>query len=61
MEQYQGTLRITNQKTIQSWKDKGWWQNKLDESYIYAIGCGRFKTEICICYKCRKKLKTNEL
>ena len=57
MEQYQGTLKITNPNTIQSWKDKGWWQKQLDNGYIYAVGCGRFKTEICTCCKCHKKFK----
>lgn len=54
---YVGTLRITNPKTLQSWKDKGWYQQQLDNGYIYASGCGRFKLEICNCSKCRKKQK----
>jgi len=52
---YVGTLRVTNPKTIQKWKDKGWFQQELDRGYIYAPGCGRFKTEICTCSKCRRK------
>jgi hypothetical protein len=57
MEYYSGTLRITNPKTIQAWKDRGWWQAKLDEGWIYAEGCGRFKTEVCTCSACRRKEK----
>lgn len=57
MEHYSGTLRITNPKTIQSWKDKGWWQEMLDDGFIYAEGCGRFKSEVCVCCKCRKLVK----
>lgn len=52
---YSGTLRIKNPKTIQSWKDKGLWKQQLDKGFIYAPGCGRFRTEICTCTKCRKK------
>ena len=54
---YAGTLRVTNPKTIQKWKDKGWFQKELDRGYIYAPGCGRFKTEVCMCYKCRNLRK----
>lgn len=49
-----GTLRITNPGTLQQWKDTGKYQKLIDEGYIYAEGCGRFKTEPCTCHKCRK-------
>jgi hypothetical protein len=49
-----GTLRITNPKTLESWIHNGKYQQELDEGYIYAVGCGRFRTEPCTCYKCRK-------
>lgn len=52
---YSGTLRITNKNTIDKWKADGRMQNLLNEGYIYAEGCGRFKTELCTCCKCRKK------
>jgi hypothetical protein len=29
----------------------------IDEGYIYAPGCGRFREEICNCSKCRKRNK----
>jgi hypothetical protein len=48
-----GVLRITNPITIQKWKDLGKWQKLLDEGYIYAPGCGRFRVEVCNCSKCR--------
>lgn len=56
-ENYSGTLRITNPKTLQSWKDRGLFQQQIDNGFIYAVGCGRFKTEICTCFKCRRKTK----
>lgn len=56
-EYYWGTLRITNPRTIQRWKDKGWWQEMLDEGLIYGPGCGRFREEECTCIKCRNKRK----
>lgn len=27
----------------------------VNEGYIYAPGCGRFRAEACTCSKCRKK------
>ena len=54
-ENYGGTFRITNPKTLQRWKDNGQFQELLDEGYIYAEGCGRFREEICTCSKCRKR------
>lgn len=56
---YVGTLRITNPRTLQSWKDKGWFQKELNKRYIFAKGCGRFKIEICTCSKCKKINTTN--
>ena len=52
-----GTLRITNPQTLTRWKENGKYDKLITEGYIYAKGCGRFRTEICTCYKCRKKLK----
>jgi hypothetical protein len=57
IENYSGTLRITNPRTLQSWKDKGWYQKKIDEGFIYAAGCGRFRQEVCSCSKCRRRNK----
>lgn len=51
---YWGVTRITNPKTLQAWKDKGWYQKLIDEGFIFASGCGRFRKEICTCCKCRK-------
>lgn len=55
---YAGTLRITNHKTLERWKANGEYQKLIDEGYIYASGCGRFKKELCTCSKCRKLLQT---
>lgn len=54
MTQYFGTLKVTNPNTLQRWKDNGLYQKLMDQGYIYAIGCGRFRKEICICSKCKK-------
>jgi hypothetical protein len=49
-----GSLRITNPKTLEKWKEIGKYQELIDQGYNYAKGCGRFRTEICTCSKCRK-------
>lgn len=49
-----GVLRITNIKTLDKWKFNGKYQQLINEGFIYADGCGRFKKEICTCIKCRK-------
>jgi hypothetical protein len=50
-----GTLRISNPNTLQRWIDLGWYQKQLDEGYIFAPYCGRFRTEPCTCSACRNK------
>jgi hypothetical protein len=50
---YSGTLRIKNPKTLQKWKDNGKYQNLINQGYIYAKGCGRFRLEICLCSRCK--------
>ena len=52
-----GTLRITNPKTLERWKQNGRYQELISDGYIYANGCGRFRVDICICSKCRNKDK----
>ena len=54
IENYSGTIRISNPKTLQAWIDKGWYQEEIDRGYVFAYRCGRFKTEVCQCGKCRK-------
>ncbi len=54
MENYSGTLRIQNPKTLQKWIDDGRYQKTIKEGYIFAIGCGRFREYECECSKCRK-------
>ena len=49
-----GTLRITNPKTLEKWKRNGKYDELINEGYIYANGCGRFRTEVCKCTKCRQ-------
>lgn len=60
-ENYAGVLRITNPKTLQQWKDDGRYQQLIDEGYIYAPGCGRFRREKCTCSACRRKIKFQTL
>ena len=48
-----GTLRIKNPKTLEKWIQNGNYQKELDDGYIFAVGCGRFRTEPCTCCKCR--------
>jgi hypothetical protein len=50
-----GTLRITNPKTLTKWKNDGRYQKLIDEGFIYAKWCGRFRKEKCTCSRCRKK------
>jgi hypothetical protein len=58
IEYFAGTLRITNPKTLERWKQNGAYQKQIDDGFIFAEGCGRFKTEVCTCAKCRRKNKT---
>jgi hypothetical protein len=55
MENYSGTLRISNPITLQRWIDNGKYQELINEGYLFNVGCGRFKTEICTCSACRTK------
>lgn len=52
-----GTLRITNPKTLERWVISGKYQKQIDEGYHFGSGCGRFRTEICVCSACRNHLK----
>ena len=58
MRNYHGTLRITNPKTLQKWKDNGMYECIIKEGYVYADGCGRFRLDVCTCSKC---IKVNSL
>jgi len=49
-----GSLRITNPKTLQKWVESGRYSELINKGYIYAKGCGRFRTEKCKCTKCIK-------
>ena len=60
MDNNQGTLKITNPHTLYMWKRTGKFQKLIDEGFIYAEGCGRFRTEICVCSKCRNKVLTKK-
>lgn len=51
---YHGTLRISNPKTLEKWIHNGNYRKELDDGYLFNVGCGRFKTEVCTCYKCRR-------
>jgi hypothetical protein len=50
-----GTLRITNPKTLEKWKQDGRYKELIDLGYIYAPGCGRFRLSVCFCAACRRK------
>lgn len=53
-----GTLRISNPKTLQRWIDTGKYQEYINDGWIFNVGCGRFRTEICTCSQCRKRKRT---
>jgi hypothetical protein len=56
---YFGVLKITNPRTLDMWKKTGKYQELLNDGYIYAVGCGRFIKEACVCCKCKIKQVTN--
>jgi hypothetical protein len=64
MEQWEapmcGVTRISNPKTLQRWIDLGWYQEKLNEGYVFNPYCGRFSVGICKCGKCRNKLPNRD-
>ena len=55
-----GSLRITNPKTLATYKRVGKYDELINEGYIYAKGCGRFRTEVCSCHKCRNSKQNEE-
>lgn len=57
MENYCGTLRISNPITLKRWIDLGWYQNLINDGFIFNVGCGRFKTEKCSCSQCRTRTR----
>ena len=58
MENYSGTIRISNPKTLQRWIDLGWFDENIKEGYTFNVGCGRFKLEEkCTCSQCRTKTR----
>ena len=61
MENYSGTLRIRNPKTLRKWLRNGSYQKLIDEGYIFAVGCGRFRQGVCECSRCRKATENNQL
>ena len=66
MEQWEspmcGVTRISNPKTLQRWIDLGWYQELIDDGYVFAPYCGRFSIGNCECTKCKhKKANKNEL
>jgi len=58
--EYAGVLRITNPKTLQKWKDDGRYQALIDQGFIYAEGCGRFRKHVCTCSDCRRYEKLRQ-
>ena len=53
-KEYGGVLRITNLKTLQAWKDNGKYQKLINDGFIFAVGCGRFRVGKCGCSRCKK-------
>jgi len=56
-QNYSGVTRISNPRTLQSWIDKGWYAELINDGFMFNVGCGRFTTEKCVCTKCRNKPK----
>lgn len=54
IENYCGSIRIKNPKTLQRWIDKGWYQKEIDDGYAFAPACGRFRVGKCDCSKCKR-------
>ena len=50
-----GTTKISNPITLQRWVDNGKYKELIDEGYIFAPYCGRFRFKLCECSKCRHK------
>lgn len=51
---YSGVLRITNEKTLNMWKQTGKYDELINQGFIYNSGCGRFRESKCECCKCKK-------
>jgi hypothetical protein len=51
-----GTLRISNPSTLIRWINDGRYKKMLDDGYVFAPYCGRFRTEQCTCSACRRKI-----
>ena len=54
MENYYGSIRIKKPETLQKWINRGWYQEQIDNGWIFAPACGRFRKERCQCNKCNK-------
>ena len=50
-----GTLRIRNPKTLRKWMRNGKYAEKINAGWVFNVGCGRFRTEKCVCSVCRNK------
>ena len=59
MEQWKspdaGVIRISNPATLQRWIDLGWYSELINDGYVFAVYCGRFRDSICKCSQCRSK------
>ena len=59
-QNFSGTLRIKNPKTLQKWKDTGKYQELINKGYFYCQSCGRFRIgDINKMSKCCKKSFNN--
>lgn len=54
-DNYWGSIRIHNPKTLQRWIDNGEYEKLINEGYKFYVGCGRFRKESCTCTKCRTR------
>lgn len=50
-----GTIIISNPKTLQRWIDLGWYQEMIDDGYVFNVNCGRFRESKCTCSACRNE------
>lgn len=59
MENYSGTVRIKNPKTLRKYENTGKLLREAEQGWIFAKRCGRFVDHICHCSKCRSKKKSS--
>jgi len=56
-----GTLRISNPNTLQKWIKDGRYKKIINDGYVFAPYCGRFRIEQCTCSACRRKINKKKI